>query len=185
MSSAGGVDMSMAHKNNGIDLDRIKGIFNEESADEKQLSIESLTLLINAERLTQLREQTNKELTELQERQGQVAKLHTLLQKVNEATNTKGELDCSSNKELQDLLKEGKALGVQYKDGQAKFTKEERDRLVENIRLTADDMNVKNEMQLQTVNRLTNERFECFQLAKSIFKPLHEAKLQIIRGIKQ
>ena len=83
------------------------------------------------------------------------------------------------------MLKEAKNLGVQCKDGQHKFTKEERDRLVENIRLTADDMNVKNEMQLQTVNRLTNERFECFQLAKSIFRPLHESKLQIIRGIKQ
>ena len=141
--------------------------------------------MINTERLAYLRDKTHTELSELRERQDQVATLHKLLQKINQATYSKGELDCSSNKEIQDLLKEAKKLGVECKEGQHKFSKEERDRLVENVRLTVDDLNVKNEMQLQSVNRLTNERFECYQMAKSILKPLHEAKMRVLQGFKQ
>jgi hypothetical protein len=164
-----------------IELDEVSEI----KADNSQkLSLESLILLINLERLKYLREKTHAELTELKQRQEQVTILHDLMKKINMETNTKGEFDCSSNKEIQELLKKAKDLGVDIKEGVYKFNKEARDRLIDNIRLTTDDLNVKNEMQLQTVNRLTNERYESYQMARSILRPLHDSKMQIARGIK-
>ena len=67
--------------------------------------------------------------------------------------------------------------------GNISFSREERDGSVENIRITADDINVMNDMQLQTISRLTNERYESYQMARSILKPLHDDKLRKAREI--
>jgi len=64
-----------------------------------------------------------------------------------------------------------------------KYSREERERLVENIRMACDDLNMENDMQIQTVTRLTNERYEAFQLARSIMKPLHEDKINKARAL--
>lgn len=149
----------------------------------KDLSLEALALLINTERLKFLHDQTHKEFVELKKRQGQVRTLHNLIKKINAITSTSGEMDCSSNQELQDLLKEAKNLGVDLKEDKFQYTKEERDRLVDNVRMTTDDLNTMNDMQLQTINRLTNERYESYQMARSIMKPLHDAKMRAIKGI--
>jgi len=155
----------------------------KEGVDPNSYSVETLILLINTERLTYLKNRTRTELTELNERQGKVRTLHQLLRAINAATDDKGKVDCSNNKEIQGLLKEAKNLGVEIKDGKFKFTREERDRLVENIRITVDDYNVENDMQLQTISRLTNERYESYQMARSILKPLHDDKLRKAREI--
>jgi hypothetical protein len=81
------------------------------------------------------------------------------------------------------MLKQAKEYGVDLKDDKFKFNKEERERLIENIRLTIDDCNVLNDMQLQTITRLTTERYESYQLARSIMKPLHEDKTNKARAI--
>ena len=152
--------------------------------DPENLSLEALILLINAERLKYLQEQSQKEFTELKERQEKVAELHNILKALNAATDSKGELDISKNDELKQLLSKAKDLGVEVKDGKFKFNKDERERLVENIRMTVEDLNVKNDMQLQVISRLTNERYESYQMARSILKPLHDAKTSHARGIR-
>lgn len=156
-----------------------------DSLDPTKMSLETLILLINCDRLKILRDKTNKEFSELKARQDKVSTLHKLLKKINVATSDKGELDFTSNAEISDLLKQAKELGIEYQEGKTKYSKDERDRFVDNIQMTIDDFNVHNEMQLQTINRLTNERHECYQLARSILKPLHEAKMQTARAIKQ
>lgn len=152
--------------------------------DPKELSLEALVLLLNTTKLSQLQTQSHKELTELKKRQEQVSFLHNLIKSINKNTDTKGEFDCSTNGDLKDLLKKAKTMGVDLDDNKVKYTKDERDRLVENIRMSVEDYNVQNEMQLQTINRLTNERYESFQMARSILKPLHDTKMQTARGIK-
>ncbi|MFQ5729195.1 MAG: hypothetical protein ACE5GN_02400, partial [Waddliaceae bacterium] len=127
---------------------------------------------------------TDKELKELKERQAKVAELHKVLKAINAATDANGKIDCSKNDELKKLLKKAKELGADVKDDKFKYNKEERDRLVENVRMSIEDLNVQNDMQLQTVSRLTNERYESYQMARSILKPLHEAKISHARGIK-
>ncbi|PJD97583.1 MAG: hypothetical protein CK425_02850 [Parachlamydia sp.] len=153
-----------------------------EESDPNKLSLEALLLLINTERLRQLKEETIKEFSTLKDRQTKVSKLHKVLQAINNATNNKGEMDCTRNEDLKKLLQEAKDLGVDIPDKQ-NFKKDERDRLVENIRMSVEDLNIQNEMQMQTITRLTNDRYETYQMARSILKPLHEDKINKARKI--
>jgi hypothetical protein len=146
------------------------------------LSLESIVLLINSQRLNGLEKKIATEFIELKKRQDEVSFLHKLIKTINTATSNE-EFDCSKNPELQDLLKKAKEYGVDLKEDKFKYNKEERERLIENIRITCDDSNVLNDMQLQTITRLTTERYESYQLARSVLKALHEAYLAIIRGI--
>ncbi len=152
-------------------------------SSDQHLSLDALILLINTERLKTLKDKTRQELLELKESQEKVRTLHKLLRAINTHTDDKGKLDCSNNQEIKDLLKKAKELGADVKDDKFKLTKEERDRLVENIRITVDDYNVENDMRLQTISRLTNERYESYQMARSILRPLHEDKLKKAREI--
>lgn len=161
-----------------------KAVDNEGGIDPENLSLEALILLINTERLKYLQEKTQKEFSELKDRQAKVAELHNILKALNAATDAKGELDLTKNEELKQLLSKAKELGVDVKDGKFKFNKEERERLVENIRMTVEDLNVKNDMQLQVISRLTNERYESYQMARSILKPLHDAKTSYARAMR-
>ncbi|KAF3363095.1 Uncharacterized protein PHSC3_000280 [Chlamydiales bacterium STE3] len=150
---------------------------------DQNLSLDALILLINTERLKTLKDKTRNELSELRARQEKVRVLHKLLRAINTSTEDNGKIDCSNNQELKNLLKKAKDLGVDLKDDKVKFSREERDRLVENIRITVDDYNVENDMQLQSISRLTNERYESYQMARSILRPLHEDKLRKAREI--
>lgn len=150
---------------------------------DPSMSIETLVMLINTERLKYLQETTDKELNELKLRQKDVRTLHKVMKAINAATDDKGTLDISKNKDLQALLKEAKSLGIDLKEDKMKYNKDERDRLVDNLKLGVEDLNVQNEMQLQKVNRLTNERYESYQLARTILKPLHDDKLSKARAM--
>lgn len=151
-------------------------------ADPHNLSLEALALLINTERLKFLEKKITNEFLELKKRQDQVTFLHKLIKTINVATVNE-EFDCSNNPELKDLLQKAKEYGVEINDDKFKYHKEERDRLIDNIRMTAEDFNVLNDMQLQTITRLTNERYESYQLARSIMKPLHDDKINKARSI--
>lgn len=162
----------------------VKEIVNKEG-DVSNLSLETLAVLVNTARLNDLKGQINKELNELKKRQSQVSFLHNLMKKINKDTTTTGEFNFSSDEELKKLFTQAKEMGVDLQEDKYKYSKDERDRLVENIRMTIEDLNVSNDMQLQTINRLTNERYESYQLARTILKPLHESKSQIARGINR
>ncbi|MEI8366603.1 MAG: hypothetical protein WCF65_09335 [Parachlamydiaceae bacterium] len=151
------------------------------TSDSSNLSLESLVLLVNTERLKHLENKITKEFTELKERQGRVSSLHKLIRAVNSAT-TNDEFDCSNNTDTQGMLKQASEYGVEINTGKFKYNKEERERLIENIRLSVDDYNVLNDMQLQTVTRLMTERYESYQLARACMKPLHEDKINKARA---
>jgi spore germination protein YaaH len=151
-------------------------------AGSSNLSIESLALLINTERLKHLENKITKEFLELKKRQDEVSFLHKLIKTINTAT-TNEEFDCTDNQQVKDLLLKAKEYGVDLKEDKFKYSKEERERLIENIRITTEDNNVLNDMQLQTITRLTTERYESYQLARSIMKPLHEDKTNKARAI--
>jgi len=160
--------------------DTVKETMN--GSDPSNLSLESLVLLINAERLKRLEKKITSEFVDLKNRQDQVTFLHKLIKTINSSTQNE-EFDCSNNQEHKDLLMKAKEHGVDIKDGKFKYNKEERERLIENIKITADDYNVLNDMQLQTITRLTTERYESYQLARSIMKPLHEDKTNKARAM--
>lgn len=146
------------------------------------LSLEALALLINTERLKFLEKKITNEFLELKKRQDQVSFLHKLIKTINVGTVNE-EFDCSNNQELKDLLEKAKEYGVEIKDDKFKYNKDERERLIANIKMTAEDFNVLNDMQLQSITRFTNERYESYQLARSIMKPLHDDKINKARSI--
>lgn len=147
-----------------------------EKTDYHQMSIDTLLMLVHSERLKTLKEQSANELKELSDRQAKVRELHDLMKALNKATTEKGDLDISDKPEVAELLRKGKEHGVNVKEDKRKFTKDERDRLVENVNMTIQDLNVQNDMQFQTIQRLTNERYESFQMVRNTMKPLHDAK---------
>lgn len=147
-----------------------------EKVDYHQMSIDALLALVHSERLKTLKEQSANELKELSVRQSKVRELHDLMKALNKGTTEKGDLDLGDKPELAELLQKAKEHGVNVKEDKRKFSKDERDRLVENVNMTIQDLNVQNDMQMQTVQRLTNERYESFQLVRNTIKPLDEAK---------
>lgn len=161
-------------------IDKIKDVASP--GDPNNLSLEALALLINTDRLKFLENKITNEFVELKKRQDKVNFLHKLIKTINIAT-VKDELDFSNNQEIKDFIKTAQEYGVEIKEGKFKYNKEERDRLIENIRITAEDFNVLNDMQLQSITRLTNERYESYQLARSIMKPLHDDKTNKARAI--
>lgn len=158
----------------------------DKAKDHRHLSLESMTLLITSHRLHKLESDSRRELSELRERQKKVTFLHKLTKTLHSATTSKGELDHSQLppdqlKEVKEMMKHAKELGVALNEEKLKYNNEERERLIENIRMTIEDHNIENEMQLQLITRLTNERYEAYQMANRILKPIHDAKINQTR----
>ncbi len=171
-------------KTNTVAAEQINEVVNDPGKSNQDLSLEALILLVNAQRLTNLQKQTTTEFKDLKARQEQVSFLQKLIKKINVSVSQSGELDCTNNNELKEMLQKAKTMGVDIKEDLNKFNKNEKDALVENLRMTVDDLNVKNDMQLQGINRLTNERYEAYQMARSILKPLHDAKMKVAQGVR-
>jgi hypothetical protein len=131
--------------------------------------------------------------------QNRARELNKLMQKINLAT-VNGELHIKDNKELMDMLasvsKPAPSTTIEKNRGQdpdfngieldpkkTDYKKDELDRLLDNIRMEVDDLNVVNEMQLQNLNRLVTHYHEIYQMMKSIMKPLHDDKINKARSI--
>lgn len=150
---------------------------------KKKLSLEALVLLISKTFLDNVNHKTGKEFKELKDRQSKVSDLHRLHKSINAITTSKGEIDFSKNEEIKAQIKKAKERGLEVDEKKTSYNKEERERLVENIRMSVEDLNVQNDMQLQTITRLMNERYEAYQMARSVMKPLDDDKKQKARAI--
>lgn len=151
--------------------------------DPESLSLESLALLLTTERLHRLEDNSRSQLTELNLRQEKVSFLHKLIKTINTATGSEGDLDFTPYPEIIEMLKKAKEMGVDFDETKLQYGDKERERLLENLRMTVEDLNVQNEMQLQIITRMTNERYESYQMARAILKPLHDDKLNKARAI--
>lgn len=155
-----------------------------DGSDRNEMSLQGLMFIAQTEWQKKLENKITAEFVELKGRQDKVSFLKKLVKTINMAT-VDDQLDCTKNEELKSLLMKAKEYDVQIKDGKFKFNKQEREALIENVKVTADDFNVLNDMQIQAVSRLTNERNESFSIARMIFKTLHETSMSVIRQIKQ
>ena len=64
------------------------------------------------------------------------------------------------------------------------FNKDAKDKLVENLRMTCEDLNTVNQLQTQTVSRLNNELHESLLIGRDIMKRVHEILSAMARGIR-
>jgi hypothetical protein len=146
-------------------------------------SLESLALLVCTKKVKDIELRVAEEFEDLKKRQAQVRYLHKLLKVVNARSDNKGKFDASQDSELKRLLDEAAGMGIMLPNGNYKFNAEETNRLIDSIRMTCDDLNLQNEMQMQTISRMTNERYEAYQMTRSIMRPLHEDKVNKARAI--
>lgn len=149
----------------------------------EEITLEATVLLVTTDTITRLETKTREELGKLRDRQGKVTYLHKVLRGINHITDSKGSFDLTNEPEVLEFLEAAKELGIEVDTTKMTYNSDERQRLIENIRIATDDLNMQNDMQIQTVTRLTNERYEAFQMARSILKPLHEDKINKARAI--
>ena len=154
-----------------------------EEIDVNSITIQQLMLLLSNERVEDSRIGSERELRELIERQKVVAELHKVLSGINSETTKEGTLQVKEGTTLHALLKKAEELGVSLQKTEGSFERDERERLVQNLRLTIEDLNTRNEMQLQKVTKFTNERYEAYQMARSILKGPDEANKSSARKI--
>ncbi|CRX38649.1 hypothetical protein [Estrella lausannensis] len=152
--------------------------------DYNDWTLEKLLFLVHTERLKHLEDKSATTLDSLTESQDQVSKLHDLIAKINEITDKDGKINVEKGSEVEKLLKEAEEMGVKIAKTDGEFTDKEKERLVENIRLQIENLNVKNDMMLQEVTRITNERYEMYQLTRMAHKVLDEDKKNKARAIR-
>ncbi len=179
-----------------------------DTVNDVDLTIEQLTDLMILKKLGQLKEDFASKGKELKTRQDKVRWLHDLMQRMNKRINKEtGEIDLTHPKidEATGELKEGESVdddkdlenllvlrrmmkeaandrGYEI-EAKGKYNKDERERMTDSLRMICDDLNLQNDMQLQDLNQLINERYEVYQLARAILKPLHEDKLHKARAM--
>lgn len=174
--------------------------------DPKHINLEGMSLLVHKEVLDHLHKKTKNELSSLTERQEWVSDLHKLHRAINAATDSKtGEVKLDLNDpDMMNLMhrvknphskrdpsgkagehakQKGTYTGLELDHKKGAYKKEDRERLIENIKMAVEDLNVQNDMQLQTLNRLMNERYEAYQMIRTIMKPLHDDKIQKARAL--
>lgn len=154
-----------------------------DATDPKALSLEALVLLLTTDRLHKLENDSKTQMEDLRTRQQKVSFLHKMMKTINAGTDTQGEFDITPYPDLKEMLQKAKEIGVELDEEKLKYSSQERERLLENLRMTVEDLNVQNEMQLQMITRMTNERYESYQMARCILKPLHDDKLNKARYI--
>lgn len=168
---------------------------NSDADKFKNMSIEAIIKLMIMEKADRVRSDMLKMSEELKTRQDKVHWIHTLIKKINSRIDKdSGELDitdenakteeekrlCKEIREMLEKASEEKGYDIKYA---TKYNKEERERLLDNLRTTVEDLNVQNDMQIQDLSQLVTERYEVFQMARGIIKPLHDDKMQKIRAM--
>lgn len=175
-------------------IDLIQETPQVQEAEDTSMTQQAMDILTS--RLATLQEKTTTEIEELKERQKEVQKLHDLIAKINKMTDSDGKV--TMDDELLEMLNkvitsDGNSDAVNAlkidKDSLKilevgkKYSSEDRQRLIENVRMHIEDLNTQNDMQLQTITKYTNERYEIFQMMRAIFKPLDEDLKQKARAI--
>lgn len=175
----------MSQSQNVTAIDAVKSA---DTKDPKEMELEQLTFLVLTGRLGQLQQKSSDEFIELKKRQEEVVQMHKVLKLINSNTNEQSELTFNVNSDMMKHLNDVRnKLGIDIQDGKVKdgrmtYTRDQRERLIENIRMSIEDHNTKNDMQMQTVTRLINERYESYQMARAILKPIHDDKMSKARA---
>lgn len=72
---------------------------------------------------------------------------------------------------------------IEFKWPLEQYNREERESLLSSIDMACKDLNLQNDLQMQELNRLYQERLEILQMAKSIMKNLHDDKINKARSV--
>ncbi len=165
----------------------ISDVINEIKASQedpaKGRSVLSIACMITMECRARLQEQIKGEVIELKTRLDKVQLINKLRREIN-AAKQDGKIDCADNKKLQDLLEQVQELNLDDSlneegdattipgivEGKTKYSKDEVENLMDSLGTAIDDLNTKNTMQQQKINRLMNYDVESIQIASQVLR---------------
>jgi|GEM_PF-3133367 len=151
--------------------------------EKSSYSLETLTLLVNKERVDHLENKLKTNFKDLRKRHEEIKALQSLIRALNAATDENEKLDLTNKPELKELYQqvgEKFDLSLPKKD---KFTGFERERMIENIKMAVNEANLDNDLLMNLVQQLNSERNESFQLALKILKTLNDIKTRQTQAI--
>lgn len=171
------------------------------------LSIQQILKLMILEKAHEVRKSMVEQAKELRERQVRIHFLHTLSQKLTQAIKD-GAIDFGE--EYEQVLAAEQAKTQEEKDEENKnpsdltalqllirakndfgydlqlekeYDKEYVPKLLDSVRTICDDLNMQNNLQSQDLSQLVNERYEIFQLARSMTKVIDELMKRMAQGM--
>ena len=131
---------------------------------------------------------------ELRQRQEKIRFLHDLIQEINSLTTDGSDLNLSPDPEIQEKLAAAAKMGVRIPTApdsnpdnptyKTTYSNIERDRLVENLHLTSDELDKDNKMAAQRITILIQESDRYVMLASQVMKYEQKAKQGATQGIK-
>ncbi len=120
---------------------------------------------------------------EVSQRQDKLHFLNDLITEINSLTGEDNGLDITDNEELQKKMAAARELGVKIPD-QMKFNPKQRDRLVENLHLSADHWDKDNKKQTQKMEILIKDLDRTLMLLKEVQKAEKQPKQAMTSGMK-
>jgi hypothetical protein len=157
-----------------LKIEPVNVLKEEPSLGFSHLSTEICYMIIG-----QITERSKTAALELQARQKKVRDINAAMRAVNAIDQ--GELDLTNRPELIEHLQKAKDLGADIRTDKLKYTREERDRLLENMRTTNEEYTMQNEMQSQEISRMTSQYYEALSWARSVKKAENDMNMSCIK----
>lgn len=142
-----------------------------------------------ANQATEIKKKIDQLAAETQQRQDKVNELNKLICAINKFTDEKNELDLNKlnpgdKRELQEKLRMAKELGADINVDRLKFNSNDRDRLIRNLDIKADEWNKDNRTQTQKLDICAKELDRILLMLKDINKGEDRSKRGATSGIK-
>lgn len=147
-------------------------------------SVSSEVIKLYALHATNTKKNIDELAAEVSKRQDQLRFLNELITEINSLTDENNGLDITDNPALQEKLAVAKELGIKIPEKQMKFNPTQRDRLVENLHLTADNWDKDNKKQTQKMEIFIKDLDRVLMLLKEVQKAEKQPKQAMISGMK-
>ena len=165
-----------------VEAEKIDKIEDKENI-KPSYSLETLALLVNKQRVDQLEDKLRTNFKDLKKRQEEIKGLQSLIRALNRATDDDEKLDFTKDEELKELyIAMDKRFELKLPEGTV-FSGAARERVIDNIKMAVDERNLENDLLMNTIQQLNNERNESFQMANKIIKTLNDAKMRVTQAL--
>lgn len=121
---------------------------------------------------------------EVQQRQDKMRLINEVICEINHLTDANNSVEMKESAKLLENIEILKELGVKLKENQTTFCAIERDRLIENLHLAADNWDKENRHQTQKMEIIIKELDRLLMILKDVDKKEDQAKRPIIAGMK-
>lgn len=137
-----------------------------------------------ANRAMETKNQIDQLAAEIHQRQDKMRFINNLISEINNLTDSNSELDFNQNPEVQEKLRIAKELGVSINVDKLQYNAVERDRLIQNLHLKAEEWDKDNRTQTQKMEIFVKELDRIMMMLKEVQKGEDRPKRSASAGIK-